>query len=417
MLILLIILSIVARFSLAYSQRSCNRFVEHAFTVVDYTWPTDSAREDAIMDGTFIQTNNIISGMNIYKDSVFVTVPRWRLGVPSTLNKIVVKDGVSVLQPYPNWGYQTIGDCHALQYVQSVAIDPNTGWMWIIDNGRINIFAADGTPTRNLCPPKIIIYDIDKDEEIDFYEFPDSVANRNRTFLNDIVIQYHGGKARYAYITDDFEGRLVVYDRKKSMSHFYSHPSMFPVIDNITISNEWIEVNDGINGIALSSDMKYIYYGRLSGFDLYQVPTKVVSKPGKDLHSFVRKVGDKPAHADGMTYGFDDSIYFGGQGDNAVYRWDIEKDRQDQDTTFDLVEMNTVETFIVNPSCINFVDTLNLDQKKNLWFSVNKLHKFLLGTMDFSGTSGPNVLIMKVPAGTTSYLSGRRKRKQYKEDC
>lgn len=413
MSVLFLLLSFVV-LSLAYQTRPCTDFIEHAFTVVDYTWPTDSAREDAIMDGTFIQTNNIISGMNVYKDSVFVTVPRWRLGVPSTLNKIVVKDGVSVLQPYPNWEFQTIGDCHALQFVQSVAIDPNTGLMWIIDTGRINFFAADGTPTQNICPPKIIIYDIDKDEEKDRYEFPDSVANRNRTFLNDIVIQYHGGKARYAYITDDFEGRLIVYDRKKSMSHFYSHPSMSRAMDNITISNETISVNDGINGIALSSDMAYIYYGRLSGFDLYQVPTKTARKPGKprQFSESVRCVGSKPAHAAGMTYSKDHSLYFGGLDDNTVYKWDINKDKRRQRKSFKKVEMKTVETFIGDPACVTFVDILNFDEKKNLWFSANKLHKYFLGTMDFSGNSGSNMLIMKVPAGTKGYLSGIRKGKQ-----
>ncbi|XP_033761435.1 protein yellow-like [Pecten maximus] len=388
--------------------------IQHKFNDIDYTWPNDTAREAAIAKEEYIPKNNIISGINIYQDDVYVTVPRWRRGVPSTLNKIVVKDGVSILEPYPNWESQTIGKCDGLQFVQSIAIDPNTGWMWIIDTGRINFFAVDGTPTENLCPAKIIIYDINNDIEITRHIFPNSVANRTRTFLNDIVVQYKGSKSRYAYITDDFDTRLIVYDRKKNTSHFYSHPpSMLPEPGNgnITVLGETIEVSDGINGIALSSDMKFIYYGQLSGYSLYQIPTKVVRKPGRNFGRYVRKVGTKPAHAAGMVYSRDHSLYFGGLDDNTVYKWDVEKDRRKQKTTFRKVQMKNVETFIEGPSCINFVDILNFDQKNNLWFSVNKLHKFFLGTMDFSGSSGPNVLIMKVPAGTTGYLDRRRRYK------
>ncbi|OWF45425.1 protein yellow-like [Mizuhopecten yessoensis] len=411
-------LFLIVHLSFAYyaNRDTCDSRIEHTFTVIDYDWPNDTAREMAIRNESYIPNNNIISGMNVYNDAVYVTVPRWRRGVPSTLNKIVIKDGISILQPYPNWESQRVGDCHALQFVQSIAIDPNTGWMWIIDTGRINFFAIDGTPTENLCPAKIIIYDIDNNIEITRHEFPDNVANRKRTFLNDIVIQYRGQRARYAYITDDFDTRLIVFDRKKNTSHFYSHPeSMLPESGNgnITILGETLAVSDGINGIALSSDMKFIYYGQLSGFSIYQIPTKVVRKPGKDFDRFVRKVGTKPAHAAGMVYSKNHSLYFGGLDDNAVYKWDVEKDRRKQRTTFRKVQMKTVQTFLKDDSCINFVDILNFDQNDNLWFSVNKLHKFFLGTMDFSGNSGPNVLIMRAKAGTTGYLDRRRRYKPY----
>ena len=59
-----------------------------------------------------------------------------------------------MLQPYKSWDFQMEGDCDALQYVQSMEIDPNTGLMWIIDNGRVEFL--DTTPAWNLCPPKLV---------------------------------------------------------------------------------------------------------------------------------------------------------------------------------------------------------------------------------------------------------------------
>jgi len=44
---------------------------------------------NATVKGAYIIENNVIAGVNEYKGTVFVCVPRWRPGVPSTLNAIV----------------------------------------------------------------------------------------------------------------------------------------------------------------------------------------------------------------------------------------------------------------------------------------------------------------------------------------
>lgn len=58
---------------------------------LDYQFPTPEARQQALDAKTFIPLNNMPTGLEIYGDRLFVTVPRWRNGVPSTLNYINLK--------------------------------------------------------------------------------------------------------------------------------------------------------------------------------------------------------------------------------------------------------------------------------------------------------------------------------------
>lgn len=58
---------------------------------LDYQFPTPESREQAIVDKQFIPENNMPMGIEIYGDRLFVTVPRWRFGVPSSLNYINLK--------------------------------------------------------------------------------------------------------------------------------------------------------------------------------------------------------------------------------------------------------------------------------------------------------------------------------------
>ncbi|OWF45422.1 major royal jelly protein 1-like [Mizuhopecten yessoensis] len=409
--LVVIILVTNLHYSLSLSQNECNDpQIIHKFTVIDYDWSSDAAREDAIESEEYIPNNNIISGMKVYGDDVYVTVPRWRLGVPATLNKIAVKNGTSVLQAFPSWDMQELGNCHALQYVEGMEIDPNTGWMWIIDTGRINFLSTDGTETENLCPAKIVVYDINTMEEVTRHEFPNEVVNHKTNFLNDIVIQYSDNEPRFAYISDTFDFRLVVYDRIQNVSHYHSHPSMLPEPGNgnITILGEIFEVAAGINGIAMSHDMQYLYYAPVSGYALYQIPTSVTSIPGSDFAGSVRKVGNRPSQTAGMTYSRKNFLYFASLAENAIYRWNIEYDQSLQGLdNFNDVEMRTLTNFMSDDKCINFVDIFNFDTEGFLWFSVNKLHKFHLNSMDFTGSSGANVLIWKIHVGDAGYLDRR----------
>ncbi|CUI14546.1 Hypothetical protein, putative [Bodo saltans] len=108
------------------------------FVMVDYDWTGSgyANSSDAQRAGVFIPSSNLVTGINFYKNTTFLCVPRWRSGVPSTLNTLEfdATSGAPVLKPFPNWDWQR----NVLHYVQAVYVDRVRGNIWIIDTGREN---------------------------------------------------------------------------------------------------------------------------------------------------------------------------------------------------------------------------------------------------------------------------------------
>lgn len=84
----------------------------YSWKQLDYAFPSESDRRRAIESKQFIQENNLPLGLEIYKDRVFVTMPKWKQGIPATLAVLptVPKEKSPKLVPYPNWEYHTTGE-------------------------------------------------------------------------------------------------------------------------------------------------------------------------------------------------------------------------------------------------------------------------------------------------------------------
>lgn len=46
---------------------------------VSYSWPSESAKEEAITSGRYIVKHNLPLGLDLWKDKLFITVPRYIL--------------------------------------------------------------------------------------------------------------------------------------------------------------------------------------------------------------------------------------------------------------------------------------------------------------------------------------------------
>jgi len=137
--------------------------VIYEWNKLDFLWPDDSYKARVLDSSQFIPENTTISGVKVWGDRLYVTLPRWRRGVPATLASVPIpKPGnyhnpSPKLEPFPSWEMQQVGNCSALQNVQNIEIDPTNGYMWVIDSGRTDTLSQR---PENRCPPKIVVFDL-----------------------------------------------------------------------------------------------------------------------------------------------------------------------------------------------------------------------------------------------------------------
>jgi hypothetical protein len=96
--------------------------------------------------------NNIPMGANVWNNKLFITVPRRRPGVPSTLNYVLVngtqRQNVPLI-PYPDWDTNTLGGSGTkLVSVYRVAVD-SCDRLWFVDTGLIETPGILKTPRRD----------------------------------------------------------------------------------------------------------------------------------------------------------------------------------------------------------------------------------------------------------------------------
>nr|QHF16625.1 yellow protein [Cepaea nemoralis] len=383
---------------------------------VEYDWLSEEMKNQYEADGRYDRTHSFISGVKAFKGIIYLTVPRLRFttGVPSTLNRIIQKEKSSVLTPFPDWAAQELGNCNALQCAMSMEVDPISGLMYVIDTGRSGVFGNNisGQPTPVICPPKLVVYDLADGSLVRSHNFPEDLVSNTTNFLNDIVIDRGGPgckTARWIYITDAVDSKLVVFNLVTNKTHIIHHESMdYEPGDgsNITVNGVSYIFETPIDGLAISSDFEYVYYCALGSKKLYQVPSSVVRQEGADFASKVRLVGSKISQTGGMTYGTD-NLFYGALIKNSVYKWEVTKDAQSKGGNVGLVELDTESEVVRDDERLRFPDSFTVDENQNLLFSACNAEKFLRGTIDFSGAQGPNFRIWSVNISESSYLAPR----------
>lgn len=246
------------------------------WNIMDFVYPSPNQRAQAISNGQFIPENVVPLGIAVNNDRVFVTTPRWNLGIPASLSVIQLPafDQSPALIPYPDWNAHTSTtnpDCSRLLSVYRLAID-ECNRLWIIDSGIINAI----TNLQQLCPPKIVAYDLRTNTQVVNYQFPADQVLQGSLHTN-IVVDVRNGECNraFVYVMDVWQNGLVVFDMAQGTSwrtknHFYNSD---PFASDYTYRNVNFQWTDGVFGGALSplnkpAGDRVLYYHPMSSFNV-----------------------------------------------------------------------------------------------------------------------------------------------------
>ena len=372
------------------------RFSESSFSLIaewvalDFAWDdSDSSTSESYWTSQGYPQSCALAGIKVgYSGVMYVTVPRWVSGVPSTLNTVRFEsDGTATLVPFPSWDFNT----NTLRNCQSMIIDAQNR-MWIIDVGRENFY--DPTPdTLVNAPAKVLILDLDTNDLLWTYQFPNIVVPYDNSFLNDIALDLDGG---FAYFTSTWgDGLIVVYDFINNSSWSFTGPSTERdsswdfIVDDFNYGTDGVGASPA-DGIAVTPDGSYLYYCSVQGVKLWKISTDTLKNSGAsndDFNEATMLIGNKTGPSDGIMI----------QGSTLFYG-DIQYSALKQASVEDGVPFESI-TPGENENDFRWIDTFSdaLDGSGTLYFVANHLDEFFNGTMNFESTS-PNFRIYRYTA-------------------
>jgi sugar lactone lactonase YvrE len=302
---------------------------------------------------------------------------------------VVSVNGKSVLLPFPSWKANAVGDAATrIQNALGVEVDSRNR-MWVVDMGWVA--GVDPTPDG---AQKIIVYDLNTGTELKRYAIPDSVANRNTSFLNDLVIDE---KRELAFITDSgnrsgapVASGLVIYDFKTNTARrvLDRHPkTQDDPSRELTVMGERVlpggRLAVGINGITLSADGSTLYWNITTGDAIYSAKVDVLLNPASTPAQIDAAIS-APARIGG-----------GGDGMSADSKGRFYTTQLTTGKVQYFTATDPALVTIAEGSGVEWPDSLTWDDRGGLIFSTNWLNRAFGGSMNFDQAT-PNFRIWRI---------------------
>lgn len=345
---------------------------------MDYEWPeglNDSRRQAPL----YQQKNNLPLGLEVAGDRLFITVPRWKHGVPATLNYVWLNDSRESppLNPFPSWSAHESNPPEIVSTFRVRADRCNR--LWVLDSGMTD--ALDNPEA--LTPPTLLVYDLTNDSLLRKYVIPETQRNAQSLFANIAVEDYACDDA-YGYLGDLGGPGMVVYSWKANDSWLVKHPSFeaVPEASEFNVTGIKFEWSDGLFGMALApgaDGFSRMYYHPLSSLEEYAVNTSVlrdsrfVNDP--DAQREFRRLGKRGSDGQSSVSFFDPDtgvLLYALTNLNAIACW------RPQDV-FSVRDQGIVYHDSVT---MVFPNDLKVDRKGNVWVLSDRLPTFMYAELD-----------------------------------
>ncbi|CAH4028629.1 unnamed protein product [Pieris brassicae] len=349
---------------------------------LDYQWPSEEARNTALASRAFIPGNGMPMGIERHRDRLFITVPRWRHGVPASLTYINLNDNSTkspALIPYPNWA------AHDMNNGKPTIVSPfrvradKCNRLWVLDNGKIGNLENDTVK----YPPAILIYDLLTDTLLRNYVFPDDQVKEESGFAN-IAIEDIDCEYTYAYAGDLGKPGIVVYSWKKNESwritHHYFHPD--PLACDFSVKGHNFSWTDALFGLSLSApnadNYSTLYFHPMASYNEFAVSTEYLRNQTVAEANFnaFKLLGSRGPNAQSSASFVDPKtgvLFYSLVNLNAVACW--------RTTNKEYLMKNQGRIYMDDEKMIYPTD-IKVDYEENLWVLSNRMPIWMYGKLD-----------------------------------
>ncbi|KPJ12548.1 Protein yellow [Papilio machaon] len=369
----------------AYASAAVKLQEVFSWNAMDWNYPNEYLKQEAILSGALIRENALPVGIERWRNKLFVSVPRWRPGIPATLNYIPLDaphESSPKLTPYPSFEENEVGNCDTgLNTVYRIKAD-KCDRLWVLDVGT---YGYDPNVT-NVCPYTLNVYDLNTNTRIRKYVFrpEDIVAS---TFIANIALD-EGPTCddTFAYFSDELGYGLIVYSWERNKSWRFSHSYFMPdpLVGDFNIAGlnfQWGA--EGIFGITSSppgaDGFRTLYFSPLSSHTEFAVSTRILRD-----ESMVKAAK------------FNDFKVVGNRGPNGHTTSKVMSDTGVQ--LYNLIDQNAIgcwssslplkpeNTAIADKDDVGLVFPcdVKIDDDKNVWVLSDRMPVFLEAELDYS---------------------------------
>ncbi|XP_053678774.1 protein yellow [Anopheles nili] len=356
----------------------------YSWQQLDFVFPNQRLKQQALARGDYVPTNGLPVGIERWENKLFVSVPRWKDGIPSTLNYIDMNQtpsGSPALIPYPDWSSNVAGDCsNGLSTVYRIKAD-KCGRLWALDTGTVGI----GNTTQQLCPYALNVWDLKTNRRLRRYELRPDDTNAN-TFIANIAIDM--GRScddTFAYMSDELGYGLIVYSFEQNKSWRFAHSFFFPDplrgdFNVAGLNFQWGE--EGIFGMSLTplqaDGFRTLYFSPLASHREFTVSTRVLrdeSRVEESFHDFqYLKERGPNSHTTSRVMSETGLQLFNLIDQNAVGCWHSSLPYAPE--YHGVVDRDDVE--------LVFPADVKIDEEEQVWVISDRMPVFLIADLDYS---------------------------------
>jgi len=362
----------------------------YSWKELQFAWPNQETRDNAIRSGDYIPANNLPLGIGRWKGKLFVTVPRWKSGVASSLNYIPLdtNEKSPTLIPYPDLKANTLPksedekleDNHIISTFR-VHVD-RCDRLWVMDTGLADIL---GSPKQH-SKPALVVFDLNTDRLIRRYEFKPTDLKESSFFANVVVdVQPDKCDEAYAYIPDLGGYGIVVYSWKNNESWRVKHNFFHfdPLNGDFNIGGVNFQWTDGVFGLALGrvqeNGYRTLYFHPLASTHEFSVSTEVLrnqtlATDPQSYHLF-KNEGERGPLTQASASDVDqqtDVLFLTQLNKDGVACWNTKK------------PLNSENLALVaqDKEALIFTNDLKIDCERNLWVLSDRMPVFIYQSLN-----------------------------------